>query len=149
MDHGIRWQRKHFNPRFVSPFSHRTLFFPHHEFSFLCIPGFTDATTSPPKSTFDLHSFSYACVAGVPQPECAISIWAWKPSGRVFKRTITFPRLDPGHVIEDFKMNSTTFGREFKGLKSLGFSIARAGNGGDVYGGLALDDVKYTITTGC
>ncbi|OAL46983.1 hypothetical protein IQ07DRAFT_590461 [Pyrenochaeta sp. DS3sAY3a] len=104
---------------------------------------------SPPKSTFDLHSFSYACVAGVPQPECAISIWAWKPSGRVFKRTITFPRLDPGHVIEDFKMNATTFGREFKGLKSLGFRIARADNGGDVYGGLALDDVKYTVTTGC
>ncbi|KAH7071539.1 hypothetical protein BKA63DRAFT_448254 [Paraphoma chrysanthemicola] len=104
---------------------------------------------SPPKQNFDLHSFSYSCVSGVPQPECAISIWGWKTSGRTIKRVITFPKLDPGHVIEDFKMNATSFGREWQGLKSLGFSIARKDNGGDMYGGLALDDVRYTIVTGC
>ena len=67
----------------------------------------------------------------------------------MIKRVISYPRLDPGHVIEDFKMNHTTFSRDWQDLKSVGFSIARADNGGDVYGGLALDDVKYTITKGC
>jgi hypothetical protein len=57
--------------------------------------------------------------------------------------------LDPGHVSEDFKMNGTTFGREWQGLKSVGFSVARKDNGGDMYGGLALDDFKYTIVNGC
>ncbi|KAH8699348.1 hypothetical protein GQ44DRAFT_665587 [Phaeosphaeriaceae sp. PMI808] len=103
----------------------------------------------PPKKTFDLHSFSYACVAGVPQPECAISIWGWKSSGGKVKRVITFPRLDPGHVLGDFKMNATTFGGDWSGLKSVGFSITRKDNGGNMYGGLALDDVKYTINTAC
>lgn len=101
---------------------------------------------TPPKQTFELDSFSFACVAGVPQPECAISIWGWKSNGRIVKRIITFPRLDPGHVLEDFKMNRTSFSREWRDLKSVGFSIARKDNGGDMYGGLALDDVKYTIT---
>ncbi|KAF2865817.1 hypothetical protein BDV95DRAFT_506506 [Massariosphaeria phaeospora] len=104
---------------------------------------------SPAKQTFQLESFSYACVAGIPQPECAISIWGWKDTGKIVKRVITFPRLDPGHVIEDFKMNKTSFAREWRDLKSVGFSIARADDGGDVFGGLALDDVKYTITTKC
>ena len=64
----------------------------------------------------------------------------------MIKRSITFPRLDPGHPIEDFKMNRTSFSGEWSKLKTLGFSIARADNGGDMFGGLALDDVKYTIT---
>lgn len=64
-------------------------------------------------------------------------------------RTIKYPRLDPGHAIEDFKMNRTSFGEKFRGLKSVGFSIARANDAGDMYGGLALDDVKYTIKTDC
>ncbi|ORY19233.1 hypothetical protein BCR34DRAFT_582408 [Clohesyomyces aquaticus] len=101
---------------------------------------------SPPKQMFDLESFSFACDSGIPQPECAISIWGWKEGGKVIKRTINYPRLDPGHVIEDFKMNKTTFNWQWKDLKSIGFSIARADNGGDMYGGLALDDLKYTIT---
>jgi hypothetical protein len=46
-------------------------------------------------------------------------------------------------------MNTTSFGREWQGLKSVGFSIARKDNGGDMYAGLWLDDVKYTITTEC
>jgi hypothetical protein len=46
-------------------------------------------------------------------------------------------------------MNTTRFDREWQGLKSVGFSIARKDNGGDMYAGLWLDDVKYTITTGC
>ncbi|KAF1998122.1 hypothetical protein P154DRAFT_564893 [Amniculicola lignicola CBS 123094] len=103
----------------------------------------------PPKTSFALQSFSYACVAGIPQPECAISIWGWTVNGNIIKREIIFPRLDPGHVIEDFKMNKTRFGKEWTGLKSVGFSIAKKEDGGNMYGGLALDDVKYTITQGC
>ncbi|KAF2023054.1 hypothetical protein EK21DRAFT_81695, partial [Setomelanomma holmii] len=103
----------------------------------------------PSKQTFDLQYFSYACVSGVPQPKCATSIRGWKPNRRTVKRVITFPRLDPGHVMADFKMNTTAFGREWQGLKSVGFSIARSDNGGNMYGGLALDDVKYTIVTSC
>jgi hypothetical protein len=108
-----------------------------------------DAIHSTSKQTFDLHSFSYACVSGIPQPECAISIWGWKPGGHNIMRVITFPKLDPGHVIEDFKMNETMFGAEWRGLESIGFSSARKDNGGDMYGGLALDDMKYTINTAC
>ena len=103
----------------------------------------------PPTQTFDLHSFSYACVSGIPQPECAISIWGWKSNGRIVQRIITYPQLDPGHVIEDFKMNKTSFGREWEGLESIGFSISRSDNGGDMYGGLALDDVRYTVKSDC
>ncbi|KAF2197138.1 hypothetical protein GQ43DRAFT_475703 [Delitschia confertaspora ATCC 74209] len=97
------------------------------------------------KKTFELNSFSYACVSGVPQPECRISIWGFKAHGQVIKRDITFPRLDPGHPIEDFMMNRTTFNGQWKDLKSVGFSIARADNGGDMFGGLALDDLGYEI----
>jgi hypothetical protein len=104
---------------------------------------------SPPNQVFSLDSFSYACVSGVPQPECRISIWGWRDNGRLITRSITFPRLDPGHPIEDFKMNKTQFSGEWNHLKSVGFSIARADNGGDMFGGLALDDVKYTITEKC
>jgi len=105
--------------------------------------------SSPPKQTLALSFFSYACVAGIPQPQCAIRIWGWKSSGRMITRVISYPRLDPGHIIEDFKMNRTTFSRDWQDLKSVGFSIARADNGGDMYGGLALDDVEYTIMKGC
>jgi hypothetical protein len=102
----------------------------------------------PPKSTFELDSFSYACVAGIPQAACAISVWGWKSSGKVIKRVITYPRLDPAPV-GSFVMNRTTFSQEWKDLKSVGFSIARADDGGDMFAGLALDDVAYTITFGC
>lgn len=46
-------------------------------------------------------------------------------------------------------MNRTTFSREWRDLKSIGFSITRADNGGDMFGGLALDDVKYTVYSKC
>jgi hypothetical protein len=110
-----------------------------------CSPSHThtDLPYSSSKQTFDLQSFSFACVQGIPQPECPINIWGFKSSGRTVKRTITFPRLDPGHYVEDFKMNKTTFGSDWTGLKSVGFST------GNVYGGLALDDVQYTIRTAC
>jgi hypothetical protein len=42
-------------------------------------------------------------------------------------------------------MNRTRFGGEWSDLKSLGFSIAMADNGGDMFGGLMIDDLKYTI----
>jgi hypothetical protein len=102
----------------------------------------------PPKSTFALEGFSFACVSGVPQAECAISVWGWKGNGKVIKRTIKFPELGPA-PIEAYAMNKTVFSHEWRDLKSVGFSIARANNGGDMYGGLALDDVKYTVTYGC
>lgn len=103
----------------------------------------------PSKQTFQLESFSFACVSGVPQPECAISIWGWKAGGRAIKRVIKFPRLDPGHFTYEYVMNRTSFSGEWQELKSVGFSIAQADNGGDMFGGLALDDVKYTITQKC
>ncbi|KAF2246160.1 hypothetical protein BU26DRAFT_521633 [Trematosphaeria pertusa] len=104
---------------------------------------------SPPKQTFQLESLSFACVSGVPQPECAISIWGWKASAKVINRVINFPSLDPGHLVGGYIMNKTSFSWEWRDLKSVGFSIARADNGGDMYGGLALDDVKYTLNFGC
>jgi hypothetical protein len=104
---------------------------------------------SPPNQTFDLHKFAYACVSGVPQPACAISVWGWKLDGQTIDRIITFPKLDPGHALRDFKMNQTKFGADWHSLKSIGFSIARKDNGEDMYGGLALDDLQYTITTQC
>jgi hypothetical protein len=104
---------------------------------------------SPLKQTLGLHTFSYACVDGVPQPECAISVWRWKLNGQTIHRVITFPRVDSGHASKDFRMNKTKFGADWQSLKSVGFSIARKDNGGDMYGGLALDDLQYTITTQC
>jgi hypothetical protein len=127
----------------TSPYRIRTA---SYSFIYLLI---ANPTARPPKQTFDLQSFSYACIGGIPQPECAISVWGWKPDGRKLFRPITFPRLDPGHYPNEFVMNATTFGKDWQDLKSVGFSIARKDNGGDMYAGLWLDDVKYTITTGC
>ncbi|KAF2417674.1 hypothetical protein EJ08DRAFT_654459 [Tothia fuscella] len=106
---------------------------------------------STPKQSFDLHSFSYACNSGVPQPECAISMWGWKESGKVIHRTLNFPRLDPGYEPKDFVMNRTRFGYDWSDLKSVGFSIARGDNGENIYGGLMIDDLSYTIKdeSGC
>lgn len=102
----------------------------------------------PPKSSFALKSFSFACSSGVPQPECAISVWGHKTNGKVLYREILYPALGPAPV-EAYVMNATTFSRQWRDLKSVGFSIARKDNGGDMYGGLALDDVKYEIRTKC
>jgi hypothetical protein len=65
--------------------------------------------------------------------------------GALLHQVIKFPRLDPGHVIGDFVMNHTSFDGRWERLTSLGFSIARADNGGDMYGGLMLDDVEYDV----
>ncbi|KAK4187624.1 hypothetical protein QBC35DRAFT_498177 [Podospora australis] len=99
-------------------------------------------------SVLTLKSFSYACNAGVPQPECAISMWGFRGRRLVAQQVITFPQLDPGHYIHEFVMNSTTFDtRRWSRLTSVGFSISRKDNGGDMYGGLMIDDFKYTIST--
>lgn len=98
-------------------------------------------------SVLTLKSFTYACNAGVPQPECAISMWGFRGTRLVAHQVITFPRLDPGHYIPEFVMNATTFDtRRWSRLTSVGFSIARKDNGGDMYGGLMIDDFKYTIS---
>jgi hypothetical protein len=46
-------------------------------------------------------------------------------------------------------MNVTEFGNEWQGLKSVGFDITSKDDGGDMYGGLLLDDVEYNINTAC
>lgn len=127
----------------TSLFQTRTVDAPHAAIRLVLI------IASPPKQTFQLESLSFACVSGVPQPECAISIWGWKASAKVINRVINFPSLDPGHLVGGYIMNKTSFSWEWRDLKSVGFSIARADNGGDMYGGLALDDVKYTLNFGC
>ncbi|KAF1943935.1 hypothetical protein EJ02DRAFT_432881 [Clathrospora elynae] len=100
-------------------------------------------------TTFDLHSLSYACVAGIPQPECAILIFGFKKSDDVVTRTLIFPRLDPGHSVEQFVMNSTTFGDEWTGLTDMAFGMTRSDDGGSMFGGLAIDDLRYTLNTAC
>lgn len=64
-------------------------------------------------------------------------------------RTIVYPQLDPDHSQEDFKMNKTSFGREWVGLTSIGFGIAKYDDGGNMYGGLAIDDLRYALRTRC
>lgn len=147
MGHGFWRKWKHHHPRLVSILALHVVSFLFSETGELT---YKTPSCSPPNQVFSLDSFSYACVSGIPQPECRISIRGWKDNGRIITRNITFPRLDPGHPIEDFKMNKTRFSGQWKDLKSVGFSIARADNGGDMFGGLALDDVEYTITQrGC
>lgn len=144
MDHGFWREWKYHNSRLVSTLAlldEGFLFFVFWKMQRSNLPNHR-----PPNQVFSLDSFSYACVSGVPQPECRISIWGYKDNGRIITDTITFPQLDPGHPLEDFKMNKTRLSGQWKDLKSVGFSIARADNGGDMFGGLALDDVEYEIT---
>ncbi|KAK4221631.1 hypothetical protein QBC38DRAFT_403000 [Podospora fimiseda] len=108
--------------------------------------GSGNISVSDPSTSFTLKSFNYACSSGVPQPECAISMWGFKGKKLAVKQVIVFPRLDPGHYIEEFVMNGTVLGNKWKGLTSVGFSIARKDNGGDMYGGLMIDDLRYTIS---
>jgi hypothetical protein len=75
-------------------------------------------------------------------------VYGWKTNGKVIKRTLKFPKLDPAPV-GSYTMEKAYFTEAWSDLKSLGFSIARADNGGDLFGGLALDDLAYTITFGC
>jgi len=76
-------------------------------------------------------------------------MWGYRFRREVVHQVIKFPRLDPGHVVADFVMNHTSFDWRWAGLSSIGFSIARADNGGDMFGGLMLDDVKYAVHGRC
>ncbi|GAB1312691.1 hypothetical protein MFIFM68171_02901 [Madurella fahalii] len=101
------------------------------------------------RSFFSLESFSYACSGGVPQPECAISMWGFRGGDLVAHQVINFPALDPGHFLHEFVMNSTTLDRRWSHLSSVGFSIARADNGETMYAGLMIDDFQYTVGGAC
>jgi hypothetical protein len=96
-----------------------------------------------------LHSFSYACIVGIPQPECSILVFGFKATGEVVTQTVVFPALEPGHYADEFLMNETVFGEEWSGLKGVAFSMTRSEDGGDMYGGLAIDDLEYTLNTLC
>ncbi|KAK4207071.1 hypothetical protein QBC37DRAFT_355914 [Rhypophila decipiens] len=100
-------------------------------------------------SFFSLKSFSYACSGGVPQPECAISMWGFRGGSLVAHQVITYPALEPGHFISEFIMNSTFFDWRWAHLSSVGFAIARADNGGTLYGGLMIDDFRYSVESEC
>jgi hypothetical protein len=91
----------------------------------------------------------YACDSGVPQPECAISVWGYRDGRLAVKEKVTFPAIESGHESQDFVMNSTTFDWRWRFIDSIGFSIARADNGESMFGGLMLDAVSYTVNTGC
>ena len=57
---------------------------------------------------------------------------------------LVYPALEPG-VASDFKMNSTTFGREWEGLKRVDFS-AVDGTTGEVFnGGVVIDEIVYAV----
>jgi hypothetical protein len=73
----------------------------------------------------------------------------WRNNRVAAQRRLIFPRLDPGHEAKDFLLNFTEFGAAWRDLTSVGFSIARADNGGDMYGGLIIDDLRYTVETRC
>jgi len=108
--------------------------------------GSGNITVNDPSTSVTLKSFTYACNAGVPQPECAISMWGFKGKRLAAHQVITFPQLDSGHYPSEFVMNATTLGPKWSKLTSVGFSIARKDNGGEMYGGLMIDDLKYTIS---
>ncbi|KAK4159281.1 hypothetical protein QBC43DRAFT_327574 [Cladorrhinum sp. PSN259] len=108
--------------------------------------GSGNITVQDPSTSLTLKSFTYACNSGVPQPACAISMWGYKRSRLVAHQVIVFPQLDSGHYTWEFVMNATTLGPKWRELTSVGFSIARQDNGGDMYGGLMIDDLKYTIS---
>ena len=62
--------------------------------------------------------------------------------------TIVFPALEPGHYADEFWMNGTVFGEEWSGLKGFAFSMTSS-DGGDMYGGFAIDDLEYTLNARC
>jgi hypothetical protein len=99
----------------------------------------------PPNNLFDLHSFYFACDAGVPQPPCAVTVTGSKAGGKTVQKVLTFPEITSGHFPSEFVLNQTHFGERFSDLKSVSFSIANANDGSDFFGGLILDNLKYTI----
>ncbi|KAK0652457.1 hypothetical protein B0T16DRAFT_387715 [Cercophora newfieldiana] len=100
-------------------------------------------------STFSLKSLSYSCSGGVPQPACAISMWGFRGRQLIAKRVLTFPALEPGHFPSEFVMNATVFDQRWSRLTSVGFANARADNGEMIYGGLMIDDLRYTLEGKC
>jgi hypothetical protein len=116
----------------------------------ICGPSLTNNPPSlDPSFTIDLHSLSYACIAGIPQPECSILVFGFKATGEIVTENVIFPALELGHYIDEFWMNGTTFGEEWSGLKGIAFSMTRSEDGGDMYGGLAIDDLEYSLNTLC
>ncbi|KAH7370792.1 hypothetical protein BKA65DRAFT_562707 [Rhexocercosporidium sp. MPI-PUGE-AT-0058] len=108
------------------------------------------STMETPTTTFALHSFSYACDSGIPQPACRITLTGTKPTPlEPMQTSLIFPKLDPGHKLGEFVMNSTrgkaSFGREWEGLVDLAWSIEREVDGGDMYGELVVDDLEFTV----
>ncbi|KAK0619138.1 hypothetical protein B0T14DRAFT_518616 [Immersiella caudata] len=100
-------------------------------------------------TTITLHSISYACSGGVPQPACAISIWGFRWKQLVAQRVVTFPALEPGHSPSEFVMNQTLFDQQWSGLTSVGFATARADNGEMIYSGLMVDELRYALVDVC
>jgi hypothetical protein len=96
-----------------------------------------------------MKSFSYACSGGVPRPECAISMWGFRGSRLVAHQVITFPALEPGHYPSEFIMNSTTLDWRWEHLSSVGFANARADDGGIIYSGLMIDNLRYSVKGEC
>jgi hypothetical protein len=109
----------------------------------------TDGIGRSAKPSFSPWSFWFACNSGIPQPPCAVSIWGFRDTELVASEVIVFPQLDPGHTSSEFLMNKTTFSSRWTRLTSIGFSIARADNGGDMYGGLMIDDFHYVVDSAC
>jgi hypothetical protein len=99
--------------------------------------------------TFDLQSFSYACVAGVPQPECSVVMVGWTPNGTIFTKTFTYPQLDAGHHEHEYLMSSISFNDVWTGLAGIAFSVGWSIDGVGFYGGLAIDDLNYTMNYEC
>ncbi|MCJ1257680.1 hypothetical protein MMC24_005506 [Lignoscripta atroalba] len=88
--------------------------------------------------SFALESLYYACIQGVPQDECVITITGYKSRGVVTK-TVVYPALVPPVDPSTVTMRMATFGSEWSELQTVSFSISLGG-----YGGLVLDSLNYT-----
>jgi hypothetical protein len=97
-----------------------------------------------------LESFYYACDSGVPQPECKVSIAGYRGNTKVVAITLDFPAIPSGIPVGSVGMNFTSFAG-WNYLTHVDFSIARADTGGDFFGALMLDNVKYRLNglAGC
>jgi hypothetical protein len=96
------------------------------------------------KKSLSVQSFNYACDSGVQKPECDISMKGYRGNWLVIEMTLFIPALVSGLPVDSFVMNSTAlFG--WKILTHIDFNIARADNGGDMFGGLMIDDLKYAL----
>jgi hypothetical protein len=100
--------------------------------------------------SFNLESFYYACDSGIPQPDCEVSIAGYRRDTKVVSKHLFFPALPSGILVGSVVMNSTSFaGWDY--LTHVDFSIVRADTGGDFFGALLLDNIKYRLNglAGC